>query len=243
MTTCQVGANPYAPEKMKLTLPESVHKSLSEKLLNGSLPPGTRLDYKQLAIELGVSTTPVREAVTRLASEGLVELIPRLGAVVRSITQASAIELYEVREAVETFASLKAAERISPRILEVLRDNLKEMTSIHCKLSESGKSRITPTLLRKFLDLDLDFHRAILFGARNKSLSRTVEESHLQSRIFYADRGIHDIDRIKLACEQHEAILAALEKHDGKGASEAMSEHIRASLAFTLSHLETRGEI
>ncbi|RYD43013.1 MAG: GntR family transcriptional regulator, partial [Verrucomicrobiaceae bacterium] len=64
-------------------LPKRVHLALRTQLLDGSLPPGSRLDYKQLALQLGVSTTPVREAVAQLATEGFVELIPRLGAVVR----------------------------------------------------------------------------------------------------------------------------------------------------------------
>ncbi len=85
--------------------------------------------------------------------------------------------------------------------------------------------------------------RTILFAARNQSLSRTVEESHLQSRIFFADRGIHDVHRIKLACNQHATILKALEQHDGQAASEAMREHIRAALEFTLGHMESQGEI
>lgn len=228
---------------MKVPLPESVHQSLSAKLLDGSLTPGSRLDYKRLALELGVSTTPVREAVTRMASEGLVELVPRLGAVVRSLNQSSAIELYEVREAVETFAAMKAAERISSRSLGVLNGHLGEMKRIHEKLASQKSGRISALNLRRFLDTDLEFHRGILFGARNRSLARTVEESHLQARIFYADRGIHDVARLSQACEQHEAILTALEKGSGPEASEAMRAHIKTSLDFTLDHLESKGEI
>ncbi len=227
---------------MKIPLPESVHRSLSAKLLDGSLGPGTRLDYKQLAIELGVSTTPVREAVTRLASEGLVELVPRLGAVVRSLNQNSATEIYELREAVETFAAMKAADRISPRLIEVLEGHHSEMNNIWQKLDEKSNSRMTIPTLRRFLDADLEFHRTIIFAARNRSLSRTVEESHLQARIFYANRGIHDSARVKLACTQHEAILNALKNRSGDKASEAMREHIQTSLAFTLDHLESQGE-
>lgn len=228
---------------MKVPLPESVHQSLSAKLLDGSLTPGSRIDYKKLALELGVSTTPVREAVTRLASEGLVELVPRLGAVVRSLNRSSATELYEVREAVETFAAMKAAERISPRLLEILKGHLGEMKRIHEKLASQKSARISALNLRKFLDTDLEFHRGILFGARNRSLARTVGESQLQARIFYADRGIHDVARLRQTCEQHEAILIALEKRSGPEASEAMRKHLKTSLDFTLDHLESKGEI
>jgi DNA-binding GntR family transcriptional regulator len=228
---------------VKQPLPRRVHAALRSKLLDGTLPPGSRLDYKQLAIELGVSTTPVREAVTQLASEGFVELVPRLGAVVRSLNQNSAREFYEVREAVETFAALKAAERLSPRHLELLCRHLDTMQRLFAEVIGRGATKLEPTALHEFLDADLAFHKTILLGARNPALARTVEESHIQSRIFFADRGIHDTVRLRLACEQHAAILAALEARDGTAASEAMREHIRTSLQFTLEHLEAALEV
>lgn len=228
---------------MKQPLPRRVHGAIRAKLLDGSLPPGSRLDYKLLAKELGVSTTPVREAVTQLASEGFVELVPRLGAVVRSLNQNSAREFYEVREAVETFAALKAAERLSVRHLEMLRKQLEIMERHYAEVRGRGGDKLDPPALHEFLDADLAFHKTILLGARNPALARTVEESHIQSRIFFADRGIHDLMRLRLACEQHAAILEALEKRDGQAASEAMRHHIQTSLQFTLDHLEAAIEV
>ena len=223
---------------MKTPLPKKVHKALRDRMFDGTLAPGTRLDYKQLAHELGVSTTPVREAVAQLASEGIVDLVPRLGAVVRSLNPMAAREFYEVREAVETFAALKAAERLSPRHIEMLRKHLGTMQSLYQGVLERGESRLDPPPLLQFLDADLHFHRTILLGARNPALARTVEESHIQSRIFFADRGIHDRMRLSMACGQHAAILEALERRDGPAASEAMRVHIQTSLQFALDHLE-----
>ena len=228
---------------MKQPLPKQVHGAIRARLLDGALPPGSRLDYKLLAKELGVSTTPVREAVTQLASEGFVELVPRLGAVVRSLNQNSAREFYEVREAEETFAALKAAERLSPRHLEMLRKQLDIMESHYHEVRDRGGDKLESPALHEFLDADLAFHKTILLGARNPALARTVEESHIQSRIFFADRGIHDLVRLRLACEQHAAILAALEIRDGVAASEAMRHHIQTSLQFTLDHLEAAIEV
>ena len=223
---------------MKLPLPKRVHQSLRDQLLDGTLPPGTRLDYKQLAKELGVSTTPVREAVTQLASEGFVELVPRLGAVVRSLTRESAVDFYEVREAVETFAAMKAAERLSPRHLDLLGQQLATMREIKHAHDERSSSRLERPELNRFLDADLAFHRTILQGARNRALARTVEESQIQARIFFADRGIHDNQRVTLACEQHGQILEALQQRDASAASDAMRTHIRTSMLFTLDHLD-----
>ncbi|RYD49959.1 MAG: GntR family transcriptional regulator [Verrucomicrobiaceae bacterium] len=227
---------------MKQPLPRQVYTALRNRLLDGTLTPGSRLDYKQLAVELEVSTTPVREAVTQLASEGYVELVPRLGAIVRSLNQTSAKEYYEVREAVETFATLKAAERLSARHLELLNRHFDTMQALSEKLDAEGGQFLDSADLFTFLDADISFHKAILLGARNSALARTVEESHIQSRIFYADRGVHDRKRISMACKQHREILDALEKRDGSAAAEAMRNHIQTSLSFTLEHLEAAVE-
>lgn len=227
---------------MKQPLPRRVHAALRSKLLDGSLLPGSRLDYKQLAIELGVSTTPVREAATQLASEGFLELVPRLGAVVRSLNENSAREFYEIREAVETFAAMKAAERLSTRHLELLHQQLGTMQTLYEDATARGSDRLESGELFSFLDADIAFHKTILLGARNPALARTVEESHIQSRVFYADRGVHDRLRVSLACEQHAQILQALDSRDGRAAAEAMRSHIHTSLQFTLEHIETAKE-
>lgn len=223
---------------MNLPLPRRVHAAVRTKLLDGTLPPGSRLDYKQLAAELGVSTTPVREAVTQLASEGFVELVPRLGAVVRSLNPTSAHEFYEVREAVETFAAMKAAERCSPRHLESLGLHLETMQQLADETFARGEKCLRSEDVFTFLDADIAFHKTILSGARNVALARTVSESHIQSRIFYADRGVHDTVRLTRACQQHTEIRDALMKRDGHAAAEAMRIHIHTSLEFTLEHLE-----
>lgn len=223
---------------VKQPLPRRVHATLRSRLLDGTLLPGTRLDYKQLAQELGVSTTPVREAVTQLASEGFVDLVPRLGAVVRSLNQNTAVELYEVREAIETYAALKAAERLSSRHLELLKQQLATMRRVFEDFRQSGQTGLEAADLDVFLDADLAFHKTVLLGARNPALARTVEESQAQSRIFFADRGIHEESRLSLACQQHGEILDALDRRDGVAASEAMRRHIRTSLQLTLDHLE-----
>ena len=223
---------------VKQPLPRRVHATLRSRLLDGTLPPGTRLDYKQLAQELGVSTTPVREAVTQLASEGFVELVPRLGAVVRSMNQNTAAELFEVREAIETFAASKAAERLSSRHLELLRQHITTMRRLLAEFESSGKLSLESPALDEFLDADLAFHKTILLAARNTALARTVEESQVQSRIFFSDRGIHEVHRLSMACQQHGEIYHALEKRDGAAASEAMRRHIRTSLQLTLEHME-----
>ena len=227
---------------MKTPLPKQVHATIKKRLQDGTWPPGTHLEYKVLAAELGVSTTPVREAVAQLATEGLLELVPRLGAVVRQLSRSMAEELYEVREALETYAARKAAERLTPRHSEVLRDTLATMNALFGKLQGSKKDWLGEADQRLFLEADFLFHQTILQAARNPTLARTLDESEIQTRAFLTAKGVHDRQRMVLACRQHEAILAALEAGDGPSAAAAMAEHIRKSLRLTLEALDGKGE-
>lgn len=224
---------------MKEPLPKKVLAELRARMFQGSLPPGSRLDYSQLALELGVSTTPVREAVARLASEGIVELVPRFGAVVASLDPTKASEFYEVREAVESFAAMKAADRRSPRHLELLKRHLGIMQDLYQSVLDQKGESLTGPPLHDFLDADLAFHRTVLLAARNPALARTVDDCHIQSRILFADRGQHDLERLSMACQQHASILEALEQRDAEAASEAMRVHILTSLQFALDHMES----
>lgn len=224
---------------MKQPLPRQIHLAIRSKLLDGTLRPGNRLDYKQIAKEMGVSTTPVREAVTQLASEGFVELVPRLGAVVRMMTRSMAIELYEVREAVESFAAMKAAERINARHLDQLGEQLETMQKLSDKASARADGRLAPRDLKQFLDADIFFHQTILLGSKNPALGRTVEESQLQCRIFFADRAVHTAPMLAVTCQQHQTILEALCKGDARRSSDAMRSHIRTSLDHAMEHLES----
>src|SRR6478735_10793417 len=128
---------------MATLLPEKIYNHLRTKLLAGELPPGARLDYKKISAEMGVSTTPVREAMGKLASEGLVELVPRAGAIVRKLGAQEAVQLYGVREAIETYAAAKAAEKISEARLQQLEGLLTKMRGLITKAFAAGGGLMT----------------------------------------------------------------------------------------------------
>ena len=108
------------PPVENLTLWQRVYEHLRREILDGSLAPGTELLEVALSEHLGVSRGPVREAIGRLAAEGLVTVRPRRGAVVRSLSKEEFLELYEVREALEQRAVLLAVPRLGPEDLAEL---------------------------------------------------------------------------------------------------------------------------
>lgn len=213
------------------------HRSYHEirrRLLAGDFAPGTRLDFKKLAAELGVSTTPVREAIGQLSSEGLLQLVPRLGAVVPKLSREETIELYGVREAMECYAAAKAAQSISATRLAEIRSLLEKMESLAAK--RSGKKAVLEGQpLRDFLGADLEFHMTIIEAAGNRRLTKLAADSHAHARIFAADRLTHDVDLLDEATRQHRAIYEALARHDGEEARRQVALHIERSLERTLA--------
>jgi DNA-binding GntR family transcriptional regulator len=223
---------------MATLLPEKIYNHLRTKLLAGEFPPGTRLDYKKISVEMGVSTTPVREAMGKLGSEGLVELVPRAGAIVRKLGAQEAVQLYGVREAIETYAAAKAAEKISEARLQQLEGLLTKMRALITKSFTTTESIMTGENLSEFLQSDLAFHMTIIEAAGNPRLSKLAGDSHIHTRIFGVERFGHNQELMEEADETHRTIFSALKKHDAAQASELVAQHIQRSLELTLSHID-----
>lgn len=223
---------------MATLLPEKIYNHLRTKLLAGELPPGARLDYKKISTEMGVSTTPVREAMGKLASEGLVDLVPRAGAIVRKLGAQEAVQLYGVREAIETYAAVKAAEKISEARLQNLENLLTKMRSLITKSFSPTTKLMTGENLSEFLQSDLAFHMTIIEAAGNPRLTKLAGDSHIHSRIFGVERFGHNQELMEEADEIHRSIFDALKRHDAPRASSLVSQHIQRSLELTISHID-----
>jgi DNA-binding GntR family transcriptional regulator len=217
---------------------QRAYRHIRKKLLDGSVTPGARLSYGTIGKEIGISATPVREAVGQLASEGFVELVPQLGAVVRELTRDEAIELYELREALESYAAARAAERIGDCQLSELRENLEQSRVLTEEVRKSGKTKAGKAIAKKFHALDLSFHMTIIEASRNRRMLKVVGDSHILTRIFQADRHSFSQKILDATLSEHCAIESAVRKGDGSAAREAMQRHIRNSLELTLDETD-----
>lgn len=217
---------------------EKAYRHIRQKLLNGSVPPGSRLSYGTIGKEIGISATPVREAVGQLASEGFVELVPQLGAIVRELTREEAIELYELREAMESYAAARAAERISERQLNELAGNLERSSALVEKVRSSGDSVANREIATQFHSLDLAFHMTIIEASRNRRMLKVVGDSHILTRIFQADRHEFQLSILETTQAEHEAIADAIRSTNPAASHDAMQKHIRNSLDLTLTEAD-----
>ncbi len=213
---------------------ERAYRHIRRMLLEGDVAPGARLSYGSIGRDIGISATPVREAVGQLASEGLVELVPQLGAVVRRLTRQEAIELYETREALESYAAGKAALRISDLQLLELAANLKASKELAEAVRNAKRDTADRERADRFHSLDLSFHMTIIEASGNRRMVKTVGDSHILTRIFEANRHGFEVEILDTTLADHEAIYQALAERSAAKAGRAMAQHIINSLSQTL---------
>ncbi|RIK87443.1 MAG: GntR family transcriptional regulator [Planctomycetota bacterium] len=231
---------------MDRSLAEKSYRHIVRKLSRGEFPPGTQLVNRTLASEIGVSVIPVREAIQRLASEGVVEHVPGAGAFVREPSWRDLDELYVLRDALESCAAEEAALHITAEQLDELERGLQEMQHIHAAIEERRSKVATPALLNRWLDCEEDFHSILVDAARNRLLSKVIRDHRAITRVFDAHRRDPSLLTAQVAettCRDRRRLLAALRARDAALCRRLMSEHIKVGRKTVLNHLHRRREI
>ncbi|WP_425399427.1 GntR family transcriptional regulator [Aeoliella sp.] len=205
------------------------YAAIRERITSGELASGAMVSEAAIAKELGLSRTPVGEALRRLSHEGLVDQIPRYGTVVRSLSQEDLRELFEIRQALEGMAAAKAADRITAEVLEELELLCVAIDTEITSAQSSGATALEGEALNRFLAADMAFHMLIISSARNRRLGDILEQTRSISSMFYARRGVHSLQRVIDANDWHRKILAALVARDSARASELVINHIQHS--------------
>jgi DNA-binding GntR family transcriptional regulator len=192
-------------------------------VLSGAVPMGERLDENALAKQLGVSRTPVREAIGRLVQEGLVEYRPFQGNFVRLITVEQVRELFEVRRSLEGLAARLAVENMTEETLEEITAILDE---VQASLDEGD--------MEEYSLADSRFHRAIAGYSGNSTLFGLLEQLSAQIQLarVLANR---DQSVVQRTAHERPLILAALRERDADAAEQLMKDHIQGVLD-ALSH-------
>lgn len=198
------------------TLKERAHSRLRQEILNGKIPQGSDLREADLSRRLGISRTPLREAISRLAEEGLVEVLPYRGARVVCLDGDHLREIFEVREAVEGLAARLAAARMSEEHIAECRQRF---TARLREVSRRPTAYHVPTR---------DFHHEILHASGNELLIAISYRLHARLTLARAVSGAFH-QRWVEAAREHLAILAAVEERDACTAERLMRRHIRQS--------------
>jgi DNA-binding GntR family transcriptional regulator len=194
-------------------LREIVFESLREAIMSGILEPGERLMEIQLAEELGVSRTPVREAIRKLELENFVVMIPRKGAYVAGVSLKDIADVFEIRSALEGLAAGLAAERITD-------DELEQMERVLFYRADEGELD-----LEQLVKSDTDFHALVYKASRNERLIQILANLREQIQRFRTT-SLAVPGRMKHAIDEHRRIVEALRNHDSEEAQSLAIAHI-----------------
>ncbi|WP_031516451.1 GntR family transcriptional regulator [Desulfofalx alkaliphila] len=207
-------------------LREIVFETLRDAIISGKLSPGERLMEIQLAEEMGVSRTPVREAIRKLELEGFLVMVPRKGAYVAGISMKDIVDVFEVRAALEALAAGLAAERITDEELDKLERSIVSISEV-----SDGRD------LDQIVERDTGFHEIIYKASRNEKLVQIIINLKEQIQRFRAT-SLALPGRSKMAVEEHKKIVEALSARDVELASKLARKHIENAENSMLSSIK-----
>lgn len=226
---------------MASSLSEIAYNHIRRKLLGAMLPAGAKVSEHALSRELGISRTPVREAIRRLESEGMLHQVASSGTFVARSDRKALVDVYEVRMALEAWAVKKATKRMrAQQVLELGRlcDRMRE--AIHAFRDSRGAAMDGPAL-RQYLTADLAFHLLLLRAAGNQYALKLIGDVHVRSAIFgyrSHDRDLHHVARTWLF---HARVARAVRQRNARAAQYWLERHMRVSLRGALEAFDAHG--
>lgn len=213
-------------------LHEQVTQRLREMLVESRIAPGAKLNERELSEVLQVSRTPLREAIKRLAAEGLVELLPNRGAIALELSQADVRHTFEVIAGLEAQSGELAAERITDA-------ELAEIKALHYEMLAAFTRRDLPAYYR----LNSAIHAAINSAARNPVLSATYRQvnARLQALRFKSNQ---DEAKWRAAMQEHEDMITALSRRDPAALRAVLLAHLFNKRDVVMAQLaELKGQL
>ncbi len=214
---------------------------IQRKLLEGEIRAGDLVSELALAAEIGMSRTPVREAIGQLEIEGLFDKVPRVGTIVHLPDGRELRELYEVREALESHAALVATGVLDSASLAQMEHWQKEVQTLCDELKAQNLEFLDETLLHRFFDADIGFHSTIMGATDNRRSQKIINEFRVVQRVFEYGRLNYSLEVLESVAREHGEVLDALQRGAPEEARAAMANHIRVSLELALQGAARRG--
>lgn len=215
---------------MAVSFKDRAYQHIRAKLLHGGLPSGERLSEEALALEIGISRTPVREALNRLATEGLAVQMPHYGVFVRTFERDELADLYDLRILLESHAARQAAERRTDAQLAEVKGICRRQREIAHAMRDSGEFDPECDLAEEQRELDQRFHATLLQAAHSPAACKVVNDlrvlTHLCGRRQFIP-GEHLLHIFSRTLREHIAITNALRARDGGSAGEWMRRHLQ----------------
>ena len=209
-TKFNINTNEYLP------LRDVVFNTLRDAILTGKLVPGERLMENQLAEKLGVSRTPVREALRMLELENLVELVPRKGAQVLDMSEKDITNILEVRSALEGLATSLACKKMTKEDLQQLKN-----------MEVNFEKAVADNDVEHFVDIDEDFHDLIFAATENDKLINIFRNLRIQLYRYRMAQAKNNETSMSTIVAHHRSIIRAIENHDAEEGASIAQGHIK----------------
>ena len=215
------------------SLVDIVAERIEAAIINGTLEPGSRLSEQALAVSLGVSRGPLREAIRRLEGRKLLERTPNIGVRVAALSLKDLNEILQIREVLEGLACSLAAQNMTDTEIVALQDLLEQHE--HQKSVQEGKGYYQESK-------DFDFHFRIVSGSRNERLVQMLWGDLYYLLRVYRYKSSTKPGRAKKALQEHKEIAAALARRDPIAAEQKMRAHLRNARLYVEEQLEPAGK-
>ena len=212
------------------TLDLEVLDRLRDAIVQGEIPPGRRINQLRTARHLGVSRGPVRAAMAKLAQEGLVENVPRRGSFTTALDRSTVVDLYGVREALESFAAAEAASRVTPEAVDELQQRVERMRTLAARKD-----------VRRLVNADLEFHRRVveLSGNRQIVYLWRITEVNIRRILLFRQKALTTLRDVP---ESHLPTISALRRHQPVAAAQTLRAHIQEARADLVAHWPDQNE-
>jgi len=209
------------PVKMVIEQPvpirKQVYRHLRDQILNHTIMPSSRLVEAKIAKELGISRTPIREALHLLEKDGFVESIPRVGYIVKKLAQDELDEIFEIRMVIEKLVCIRAIEKIDDASIRQLEKNIAE--------TETAFKNNTP---QTFLNYDEEFHEILVKSAESKLLFSLCQQLR-RLMLRYRAASIKKLPSLTHALDGHRRIVQCLKQKDAEGLQAELVSHLNYS--------------
>lgn len=226
---------------MMINQKQKAYQQIRQRLLFGDFAPSSRISHVALAKQIGVSRTPVREAIRQMESEGLLQEVPGFGTFVKSLNRQELQDIYHLRDLLESDAAERATSRLNGRELQQLEEYCDEMRSLLRKFRLKNGRAMDVSVPHQWVLADLGFHILILRASGNRRVLKIVSDSKMMTAMFGFKREHPGYTVFSAMCttfRQHCGILRAFQKRNDGAAKRLMSHHIHDSCRRALARYE-----
>lgn len=219
---------------------QKAYSCIQRKIVAGELAAGTVISELDIAKELGSSRTPIREAISQLVAEGLLEQSPGGGVLVVQFTREDIVDLCELREALETYALSKVARLglMRPSDKERLQKLVDAILDLKEELLKSGKTALDEGKMKRFIAVDFSFHALLIALSQNTRINKMVNDTRLLMRIFSMLRRGHNVAELERIYVKHQELIDCIERQDVPATIKTISEYLQESQRERLAEFD-----